>query len=211
MSTRASTSRPSGVAPTRPQAGSRPSGAGRRDRRRRVISVLIGGFAGLLVAGVGVVATAPKWGASRVERELEERLSRRLGLEVDIGEIEMTWRRIELGKVDFDGPGLDMRLERVTVDLDRSQLRSGKFVVTAIYAEGGHVEAERAAIEELADRARALASEQGDPSEQSWLRRRARLTPETLEVAGLSFGIDDRDRRATGSVDATVDPDAPYC
>lgn len=201
----ASTSRPSGVAPARSRGG-RGVPSDKRIRRRRVVSVLVGGVAGLLVAGVAVVATAPKWGASRVERELEDRLSRRLGLEVEIGGIDMNWRRVELEDVALDGPGLDMNLDRVTVTLDRGELRSARFVVTAIHAEGGHVEAERAAIEDLADRLGDLAGERPDPRSQSWLRRRTRLTPNTLEVHALSFGIDDRDRRATGSVEASVDP-----
>ncbi len=161
---------------------------------------------GLLLLGLVAVGTAPRWGAGRIERELEDRLSNRLGLEVEIASTRLSWRTAELGGVRLRGDGIDMNLEHVTVHLDRRALRSAEIKVTTIEVEGGHLEAERGALEDLGRRARDMVEEPADPNRQSWLRRRTKLTPQRLSIDGLGFGIDDNERRVTGSLEATVDP-----
>ncbi len=161
----------------------------------------------LLVAGVAL-ATAPSWGADMVERELEERLGRRLGVEVDIGELELSWRRASLRNVEIRADELAIDVERVEVDLDRRALWSARFEVTEAQAVGGHVDASRAALERLAERVRSFGDE--DRREGgSWLRRHTRLTPDSLELRNFGFAFrQGSERRIVGKLAVRLEPAA---
>ncbi|MFV8755956.1 transglycosylase domain-containing protein [Nannocystaceae bacterium ST9] len=160
----------------------------------------------VLVLGVAVLATAPRWGSGIVERELEQRLSRRLAVAVDIGELDLTWRHASLRNVELRGEGLSIDVDRVEVELDRGALWSARFEVTEAEAIGGQLDGSRAALEQLADRVRSFGDE--DRSEGgSWLRRRTRLTPDALELRNFGFSLNQGARRATGKLAARVEPD----
>lgn len=158
-----------------------------------------------VIASVGI-ATAPRWAAGIVERELEQRLSRRLAVAVDIGELELGWRHASLRDIELRADELAIDVDRVEVDLDRRALWSMHFEVTEAEALGGHIDASRAGLERLAERVRSFADD--DPSEGgSWLRRRTRLTPDSFELRNFGFAIHQgQDRRVTGKLAARVEP-----
>lgn len=161
----------------------------------------------LSLLAVVLIWTAPRWAAGRIEAELEQRIGKRLGASVDIGELKLDWRQAELGNVTVSREGVTVQVDRVHATLDRTALWSARFEVVEVQAVGGHLEGVRAGIEALADELRGLANEADDDEHQrSWLRRRLRLTPNALELRQLAFAIDDGERRATGSLAATVEP-----
>ncbi len=159
----------------------------------------------VLLAGVAL-ATAPRWAKGMVKRELEQRLARRLDLEVEIGELELSWRDASLEDIELRGEELELSLDEVEVALDREALWSARFEVTEVAARGGQLRASRGAIERLADRVRDL-----DADEESrgghWLRRRTRLTPEAIELRELGFSLREGEaRQVTGKLAASVEP-----
>lgn len=162
---------------------------------------------GLLVVATVVIATAPRWGVGIVERELEQRLAKRLALEVDVGELELGWRHASLARVELRGDDLSIDLDQIEVDLDPDALWSGRLEVREAEAIGGHVEASRAALEQLAQRLRGLGDDEREGG--SWLRRRTRLTPDALELRNFGFALrQGESRRATGKLAARVEPHA---
>lgn len=187
--------------------------AARRPRWRRIAAWSGAGLAALVLAGVVAVATAPRWGADRVERELEERVGARLDVEVDIGELELSWRELELRKVELRGEGLELDVDMVDVTLDREALWSARFEVVEVEASGGHLGADRQALEQLARRLVDLAGDAAEREEGGgWLRRRTKLTPKALELRDLDFELDEHGageegRRVTGTLAASVDPE----
>lgn len=185
-----------------------PSPAPRRKRPRWGRIAAWSGLAVLvLVVIVGVaVATAPRWASGMVERELEQRLSGRLGVEVEIGELELSWRHASLRDVELRADELSIDVDRVDVDLDRRALWSARFEVTEAEASGGHVDASRAALERLAERVRSFGDEERGEG-GSWLRRHTRLTPRVLELRNFGFAIQQgKQRRVTGKLTARVEP-----
>jgi uncharacterized protein YhdP len=187
-----------------PRRGSQPrSQAGLRWTRIAAwlgASVLV-----LLLLAIVLIWTAPRWAAGRIHAELEQRIGKRLGASVDIGELTLDWKSAELRDVELIREGVQLQVDRVYVTLDRGSLWSARFEVVDVQAVGGHLEGDRAGVEALADKLRGFGDEPDEEGERSWLRRRLRLTPDTLELRRLAFAIDDGDRRATGSLAATVD------
>jgi hypothetical protein len=159
----------------------------------------------LAIAGIAL-ATAPRWAEGIVERELEERLARRLEVEVDIGELDLGWRHASLRDVELRAEELAIDVDRVEVTLDRSSLWSARFEVTEAEAIGGQLDASRSSLERLAERVRSFADD--DQREGgSWLRRRTRLTPDALEVRNFGFALrEGQARRVTGKLAARVEP-----
>lgn len=186
-----------------------PSPAPRRLRPAwtRVAAWLAGLLGVLLLVVLGVIATAPWWAVGIVERELEQRLAKRLELDVDIGSLELDWRTAKLADIQLRGEALSIDIERVELELDRDALWSARVAVREAAASGGHAEASRAALERLAKRVRRLGDDEREGG--SWLRRRVRITPDRLELRELGFALrQGGSRRATGKLAATVDPDA---
>ena len=199
--------RPRPVSARGPEPRPQPHTTGSRGRAAKLLIGLGVSTVVLGLVGVGVVWTAPRWGASRVEAELEQRLGKRLGATVDIGELALSWETAELRDVTLVREGVEVEVDRVHVVLDRDALWSAKLEVVEVEAVGGQVEGEREGVEALARALRGLGDEREDPSERSWWRRRVRLTPHALELRQLGFTIADGARRATGSVAATVEPE----
>jgi hypothetical protein len=162
---------------------------------------------GLLLLAVVLIWTAPRWAAGHIEAELESRIGKRLDASVDIGELSLNWKQAELRDVELTREGVALQVDRVYVTLDRRALWSARFEVVDVDAVGGHITGDRAGVEALADKLRGLGDERDDERERSWLRRRLRLTPNALELRRLAFAIDDGERRATGSLAATVEPE----
>jgi hypothetical protein len=160
----------------------------------------------LLILLTVAIVTAPRWGASRIKSELEQRVGDRLGAEVEIGELTASWSGAELRDVSLRIDDLDARVDVVDVSVDRRALWSGRVEVVEIEAVGGYLDGTRTSLTQLADKLRALEREIADASEHGWLRRRTRLTPDALALRGLSFTVRDGDRRATGSLAATAEP-----
>ncbi len=184
-----------------------PSPAPRRPRPSwgRILAWSGAVLLGLLVVAAVLLATAPRWGAGIVERELEQRLSRRLAVEVDIGELDLTWRHASLHDVELRGEELAIDVDRVEVDLDGQALWSARFEVDEAEAIGGQLDASRAALDRLADRLRSFGDDDRR-AEGSWLRRHTRLTPNALEVRNFGFAVHQYERRATGKLSARVEP-----
>jgi hypothetical protein len=161
----------------------------------------------ILVAALSIV-TAPRWAAGHVEAELEQRLSTKLGAEVEIAELELDWRRAKLRKVELTREGVTARLDEVLVSFDREALWSGRVEVVEVEAVGGHLEGTRAGLEALARDVQAMSHEPDEEvARRGWLRRRLRLSPQALELRQLAFAVEDGDRRATGTLAATLEPE----
>ncbi|NVB42127.1 transglycosylase domain-containing protein [Pseudenhygromyxa sp. WMMC2535] len=189
-----------------------PRGGIRWRRVAKIVAIVAGALVGL---GLIAVLTAPRWAAGFVEAELEQRLSRRLALDVEIGELELGWRRAGMGAVVLRGDDLDLQVDEVEVSLDREGLWSARFEVVEVEASGGHLAGDSEALEALAERLRGLGEEDPDDEGRGFLRRRMRLTPEALELRGLAFELREGEargegegeaRRITGTLAATVEP-----
>jgi hypothetical protein len=175
---------------------------------------------GKIAAGVGIglgvllalftiaLVTAPRWGATKIEAELEQRVGRRLDAQVEIGSLEASWSGAKLGEVELRREDVRVTVDSVEVNLDRRALWSGRAEVREITAVGGHLEGTRAGLEGLVAKLRELEVDPEAEREGGWLRRRTRLTPNALELRQLSFSLSDGERRATGDLAATVEPAA---
>ncbi|KIG16413.1 Monofunctional biosynthetic peptidoglycan transglycosylase [Enhygromyxa salina] len=150
------------------------------------------------------IFTAPRWGAGRIKAELERRVGARLGAEVEIAELTANWSGAELHDVTLRLADLDARVDAVHVSVDRQALWSGRVEVVEIEAVGGYLHGSRDALTQIVQELRELEGEA--EGAHGWLRRRTRLTPDAVELRGLSFTLRDGDRRATGSMAATVEP-----
>lgn len=160
----------------------------------------------LLVVLTVAIVTAPRWGASRIKSELEQRVGGRLGAEVEIGELTATWSGADLQDVSLHIDELDARVDAVRVSVDLRALWSGRIEVVEIEAIGGYLQGTRTGLMQLASKLRELEREVAGASQHGWLRRRTRLTPDALALRGLNFTVRDGERRATGSLAATAEP-----
>ncbi|HLT35140.1 MAG TPA: hypothetical protein VK034_02620, partial [Enhygromyxa sp.] len=160
-----------------------------------------------MLIAVVLIWTAPRWAAGRVKAELEHQIGRKLDATVDIGELDLGWQQAELRDVSLTREGVDLHVEQVHVTLDRAALWSMRFEVVEVEAVGGHLHGERQGVEDLARELQGLGEQRDDASERTWLRRRLRLTPEAMELRRLAFAIDDHQRRATGTLAATIEPE----
>lgn len=187
-----------------------PSPAPRRPRPSWArVAAWVGALLALVtLVGIVVIATAPVWAVGIVERELEQRLAKRLELDVDVGSLVLGWRHASVSDIQLRGEELAIDIDRVELDLDGDALWSARVAVRDAAASGGHVEASRAALERLAQRVRRLGDDDAHEG-GSWLRRRVRITPDQLELRDLGFALrQGSSRRATGKLAATIDPHA---
>jgi hypothetical protein len=183
-----------------------PSRAPRRVRWRRVGVWVGGGALGIAIVLLIAIITAPRWGSSWIESELEQRVGRRLDAAVEIGSLKASWSGAELLDVVVSTDGAEIAIDTIDVALDRRALWSGRVQVVEIEAVGGHLDATRAGLEQLARRLLELDLEQ-ESQGRGWLRRRMRLTPDAFELRQLDFAVRDAERRATGSLAATIEPE----
>jgi len=160
----------------------------------------------LVLLAITLIGTAPRWAAPRIEAELEQRLAARLDAEVEIGTLELDWKQALLRDVELTREGVRVDVDQIVVSFDRQALWSGRVEVVEVEAVGGRLDGTRAGVEGLARALQGVSDEGEDPNDRSWLRRRVRLTPSALELRRLGFAIADGDRRATGTLAATVDP-----
>lgn len=165
----------------------------------------VGVLVGVLVLVIAIV-TAPRWGAGRIESELEQRVGQRLDADVEIGALRASWSGAELRDVVVSTDGANIAIDTIDVALDRRALWSGRVQVVEIEAVGGHLDATRVGLEHLARKLLDLELEPESERKNGWLRRRTKLTPDALELRQLDFAVRDQGRRATGSLAATVEP-----
>jgi hypothetical protein len=200
--------------PPRTGAGASHSRLG-ASRSRRVGAVRwrrVGAWVGVgavvvMISLVIAIVTAPRWGASWIEAELEQRVGRRLGATVEIGELEASWSGASLRDVALTTDGAAIEIDTIDVVLDRRALWSGRVQVIEVVAVGGHLDGTRVGLEALARRLLKFELEDDAEGRGAWLRRRMRLTPNAFELRQLDFAVNDEDRRATGSLAATVEPE----
>ncbi|PRP97437.1 Penicillin-binding protein 2D [Enhygromyxa salina] len=178
-----------------------------RPRGARIAAWVGLGLVVIVIALAIALVTAPRWGASRIKSELEERVGRRLDASVEIGQLDASWSGAQLRKVDLHAEGVDLRVDRVDVSLDRRSLWSARVEVTEVEAHGGYLDGTRGGLEKLAHELQDLERDLADDHDGGWLRRRTRLTPDALELRGLSFTVSDDARRVTGTLAATAEPE----
>lgn len=164
------------------------------------------GVLGIAIVSVIAILTAPRWGAGQIESELEQRVGQRLDAEVEIGALQASWSGAELRDVVVRSEGAEIAIDTIDVVLDRRALWSGRVQVVEIEAVGGHLDASRVGLERLARKLLEFEFESESERGKGWLRRRTKLTPDALELRQLAFTVRDENRRATGSLAATVEP-----
>jgi hypothetical protein len=190
-----------------PRPARAPSLAPRGARWRRIGAwVGVGGLAFAIILVIGIV-TAPRWGGGRIESELEQRVGARLDATVEIGSLQASWSGAELRDVVVSSDGAHITIDTIDVALDRRALWSGLVQVVEIEAVGGHLDGTRAGLESLTRKLLELELDAESDDDRGWLRRRTRLTPDAFELRQLDFAVRDADRRATGVLSATVEPE----
>jgi hypothetical protein len=172
----------------------------------------LGAWAGLgavatAIVSVIAIATAPRWGSSWIESELEQRVGRRLDASVDIDTLDASWSGAQLRDVVVTTDGAEIEIDTIDIVFDRRALWSGRVEVVEVIAVGGHLDGTRAGLETLARKLAEFSFEDESERGRDWLRRRTRLTPKALELRQLDFAVIDENRRATGRLAATVEPE----
>ncbi|MEM6996784.1 MAG: biosynthetic peptidoglycan transglycosylase [Myxococcota bacterium] len=163
----------------------------------------------LLLVVAGAVAAAlwlPGYVRDQVHARTVDKLEALTGQPVAVGRVQVKYGHARLTDITIGEPDKPlMTFNQVDVRVDRDALWDRKVVVRQIDVEGGLIQGQRAALEDLAKRLRKR--DRPGPTRQAG---RIRIVPDALQIHGLTVdvrGVTGREQsRVVGRIDATVWP-----
>ncbi|MCH9681038.1 MAG: transglycosylase domain-containing protein [Deltaproteobacteria bacterium] len=178
-----------------------PSPAPKRKRRLVWPWVLVGLLVFIIVA-VGLAWwLVPPWLERVATERVTSTLRNKLDQPVTVGEVEMDLPTVVFRDLVVGDPEAPIvRLDEVTVTLDRDALWSGRAEPVDARVRGGMITGERDTLTALAKRLRRRA-----PTEEPERKGRVRLVPERLSIRGLGLDVWQGDRdQPQRHIEATI-------